>query len=216
MSVETNRYSWLDHCILHFDRALQAIASTNIVSTRPSPASVESEAVLTDIERQQVIGMMRVNHVGEVCAQALYQGQAITARNRTIQQKFNQAAQEEQDHLVWCEQRITQLGGRVSFLNPVWYMTSLMLGVIAGIAGDAVNLGFLAETERQVERHLTSHLEKLPVHDHQSRAILEQMRLDEMQHAQTAEAAGAITMPAVVKVLMQCMSKLMTTTAYWV
>lgn len=211
-----NQYSLLDRCIINFDRTLQTTLGVGTASTRSSPAANLIEPELTSQQRKKVAALMRINHVGEVCAQALYQGQALTAQSLKTQNKLQQAAQEEQDHLAWCEQRINELRGHTSYLNPVWYSASLLIGIIAGLAGDKISLGFLAETEHQVEQHLTGHLQRLPVNDHKSRAIIEQMRADEAQHATTAEQAGAVNLPSAIKTLMRCLSKIMTTTAYWV
>jgi ubiquinone biosynthesis monooxygenase Coq7 len=157
---------------------------------------------------------MRVNHVGEVCAQALYQAQALTARTPELREQMRQAAQEELDHLVWTQQRLTQLQDRPSLLNPLWYAGAFSIGLAAGRAGDAVSLGFVVETERQVEEHLASHLDKLPVEDTASRAIVEQMREDEARHGAHARAAGAATLPQPVQMLMRAAAKVMTTTAH--
>ena len=159
---------------------------------------------------------MRVNHSGEVCAQALYQGQALTARNPDVKTALEQAAWEETEHLNWTETRIAELGGRTSLLNPLWYTGSLALGALAGSLGDKWNLGFLAETERQVEQHLDSHLGRLPQQDEKSRAILEQMKSDEIQHATTALEHGGAELPLPVKTAMKLSSKIMTSTTYWV
>jgi ubiquinone biosynthesis monooxygenase Coq7 len=157
---------------------------------------------------------MRVNHVGEVCAQALYQAQALTARTAELREQMRQAAQEELDHLVWTQQRLTQLQGRPSLLNPLWYAGAFAIGLAAGRAGDAVSLGFVVETERQVEEHLAGHLDRLPVEDTASRAIVEQMREDEARHGMQARAAGAATLPAPVQLVMRAAAKVMTTTAH--
>lgn len=210
------KLSFLDQCVLQLDSFLQTAAGTQPTVTRPNPAADLQEANLNEVERRHAAGLMRVNHVGEVCAQALYQGQALTMRTLVLQAKLQQAAQEEQDHLAWCQQRLTELNSRPSYLNPLWYMGSLAIGMMAGLAGDKINLGFLAETERQVERHLTDHLQQLPPQDFRSRQIVEQMRIDEIQHAHTAEQAGAAELLPPVKFAMQCLSKVMTTTAYWV
>lgn len=159
---------------------------------------------------------MRVNHTGEVCAQALYRGQAITSKRSTTRDKLEQAAEEENDHLAWCAERIAQLGGHQSLLNPLWYVGSFGIGSVAGLAGDKWNLGFLAETERQVVTHLHDHLSRLPKDDQLSAAILEQMRVDEDQHATNALRAGGTQLPGPVKILMKLSSKLMTQTAYWI
>ena len=158
---------------------------------------------------------MRVNHSGEVCAQALYQGQALTARHAEVRDALHIASREEVDHLAWCEMRIAELGGRKSVFNPFWYGASFAMGALSGLLGDKWNLGFLVETERQVEGHLSGHLEKLPAADIRSRTILEQMRLDEIGHAATGISHGAAELPAPVKVAMRLTSKVMTQTAYW-
>jgi len=216
MENSTRRYSLFDKCLLHFDQMLQAVAGNRTISSQPNPAQDCTEAALTPAERKYAAGLMRVNHTGEVCAQALYQGQALTARNSAIRVKLEQAAQEEGDHLAWCTQRLHELNSHTSFLNPLWYVGSLALGVTAGLISDQVNLGFLAETERQVEQHLTEHLQKLPAADQKSKKILEKMRADEAQHAAVAIQAGAAELPAPVKMLMRGMSKVMTKTAFWV
>jgi ubiquinone biosynthesis monooxygenase Coq7 len=208
--------SFVDRCLLQFDNFLQTATGSTQHSTRINPAADIPEADLNAAERQHIAGLMRVNHVGEVCAQALYQGQALTSRTPQLQQKLQIAAREEQDHLAWCHQRLIELESRPSYLNPLWYMGSLAIGIMAGLAGDKISLGFLAETEHQVEQHLTKHLDALPQHDQRSRHIIEQMRIDEMQHAHTAEQAGAVALFAPVKFTMRCLSKIMTTTAYWI
>jgi len=172
----------IDFLILEFDRALRTLAAP-ARSQRPLPGAELFEAGLNDEQRRHAAGLMRVNHCGEVCAQALYQGQSLTSRQPAVRDALRKAAAEETEHLAWTEQRIGELGGRKSLLNPLWYMGSLSLGVVAGVLGDKWNLSFLAETERQVEAHLTSHLEELPEADGRSRAIVDQMRLDEIQHA---------------------------------
>jgi len=165
-------------------------------------------------QRHHVVGLMRVNHCGEICAQALYQGQSLTSRNPVVKEALRGAADEETEHLAWTERRITELGGRKSLLNPLLYLGSLSMGVVAGSLGDKWNLGFLAETERQVEVHLDSHLLALPVEDRRSRAIVEQMRLDEIRHAETAIHHGASELPMVVKAAMKLAAKVMTKAAY--
>lgn len=207
-------YSLLDQMVMNANKFLQNAFGFVQNNARTNPAVELSEAQMSEQERRHAAGLMRVNHVGEVCAQALYQGQALTTRTTALKKKLEQAANEEKDHLAWCEQRLNELNSRPSYLNPFWYMGSLAIGVMAGLAGDKINLGFLAETERQVEQHLTSHLKKLPQQDHKSRKIVEQMRIDEIQHAQTAEQAGAAQLFPPVKFIMRCMSKVMTTTAY--
>jgi len=160
--------------------------------------------------------LMRINHVGEVCAQALYQGQGLTARNETVQQTLMKAAREETEHLAWTERRIAELGGRKSLLNPLWYSGSFAIGVVAGLLGDKWNLGFLAETEHQVEAHLAGHLQRLPNTDEKSRAIVEQMKMDEASHATMALSHGGAELPLAVKMAMKMGSKVMTSTAFWV
>lgn len=205
----------LDWVILHFDRALRTLAGVS-ASVRPIPGADLPDCVLTDAERQHVGALMRVNHVGEVCAQALYQGQAISSRNDQVRVALEQAADEEVEHLAWTMQRIKETGGRTSLLNPLWFGGSLGLGVLAGLAGNRWNLGFLAETERQVEAHLDSHIDRLPAQDKRSRAILEQMRSDEHNHAQTARNLGAAMLPSPVRLAMTAASRLMTRTAYFI
>lgn len=206
----------LDQLILNFDQGLRTLCHNTAQSTRANPAQVIEEGQLSQKQRQHSAGLMRINHVGEVCAQALYQGQAMTARDVKIKDKMHEAAQEEIDHLAWCEQRLTELNSHTSYLNPLWYVGSLAIGTVAGIAGDRWNLGFVAETERQVVAHLTKHLGALPEHDHKSRAIVEQMRMDEAQHADMARAAGAAELPAPIKQIMSLMSRVMTTVAYYI
>src|SRR5881394_3303502 len=179
-----------DRLIGEFDRALRAVAGVG-TAARPSPGQATPEAELDAAERAHAAALMRVNHVGEVCAQALYQGQALTARDAHARATLEQAAREEQDHLAWSAERIRELGGRPSLLNPLWYAGSLAIGAFAGAMGDRWNLAFLAETERQVEEHLTGHLEKLPAGDERTRAIVEAMRADEAKHRMTAVSLGA-------------------------
>jgi ubiquinone biosynthesis monooxygenase Coq7 len=203
----------LDRAIGEFDRALRTLWAP-AQSKRPLPGGDLPDAPLDAVERQRVVGLMRVNHCGEICAQALYQGQALTSRDPAIREALRGAANEETEHLAWAERRINELGGRKSLLNPLWYGGSLALGLVAGALGDKWNLGFLAETERQVEAHLDGHLSRLPENDARSRAIVEQMRRDEMQHAETAIAHGAAELPAVCKKAMKGMAKVMTGLAY--
>jgi 3-demethoxyubiquinol 3-hydroxylase len=182
--------------------------------SRPSPAEDKPEAELDAPARSHAAALMRVNHVGEVCAQALYQGQALTARNPRIKSALEQAAREEQDHLAWSGDRIRELGGRPSLLNPLWYAGSFSIGLFAGLLGDRWNLAFLAETERQVEDHLTGHLEALPGNDERTRAVVAAMRADEAKHGSTARGLGGEELPAPVKAAMRVASKIMTTVAY--
>jgi ubiquinone biosynthesis monooxygenase Coq7 len=205
----------IDKFIIGFDRALRTLL-TPAQTLRPVPGSELPEAELSDSEKRESTALMRINHVGEVCAQALYQGQAITARNPNVQHTLEQAAREETEHLAWTERRITELSGRKSLLNPLWYGGSFAIGAVAGMLGDKWNLGFLAETERQVEAHLGGHLKRLPHRDHKSRAIVSQMQIDEAGHATTAIGHGGAELPLPVKVAMKLGSTVMTHTAYWV
>jgi 3-demethoxyubiquinol 3-hydroxylase len=199
--------------IIEFDRALRTVFAS-ARSQRPVPGGDLPEADLSDQEKAHVSGLMRVNHVGEICAQALYQGQALTSRNPSVREALRSAADEETEHLAWTEQRLAELGGRKSLLNPVWYVGALSMGVLAGRLGEKWNLGFLAETERQVEAHLDSHLECLPERDGRSREIVDQMRRDEIKHAETALHLGAVELPTPVKLAMKFAAKVMTGTAY--
>ena len=205
----------IDRLIIGFDSSLRTLL-TSAQTVRPVPGSELPEADLTDTERQLSSALMRVNHVGEVCAQALYQGQGLTARNEAVQQTLMQAAREETEHLAWTERRIAELGGRKSLLNPLWYGGSFAIGVVAGLLGDKWNLGFLAETEHQVGAHLASHLQQLPNNDEKSRAIVTQMEIDEASHATMALSHGGAELPLPVKFTMKLGSKIMTQTAYWI
>ncbi|UOO83221.1 2-polyprenyl-3-methyl-6-methoxy-1,4-benzoquinone monooxygenase [Uruburuella testudinis] len=199
--------------IPHFDTVLRTLFAP-AVSSRPYPDAGLEEGALSDTEKQHALGLMRVNHVGEVCAQALYQGQALTARDKTNREALQHAADEEVEHLAWTEKRVKELGGRTSLLNPLWYAGSLAIGVGAGLLGDKWNLGFLEETEKQVTAHLEAHLQGLPAQDVKSRAIVAQMRLDEMQHAEMAHDFGAAPLPLPVKEMMKLSSKVMTAISY--
>ena len=203
----------MDRFIKEFDRALRAIAGV-ATAARPSPAQGKPEAALDETERAHAAALMRVNHVGEVCAQALYQGQALTARDEVARQALERAAGEEQDHLAWSAARIRELGGRPSLLNPLWYAGSLAIGACAGALGDRWNLAFLAETERQVEEHLSGHLDKLPAADERTRAVVHGMRADEAKHRASAVALGAAELPAAAAAAMRLASRVMTTVAY--
>ncbi|MDP3268470.1 MAG: 2-polyprenyl-3-methyl-6-methoxy-1,4-benzoquinone monooxygenase [Legionella sp.] len=208
--------SFLDTLISEVDNALRALVPpSNRITARYSPARDIAETALTDKEKKHIAGLMRVNHAGEVCAQALYQGQALTARLTDVKEQMAQAAAEEVDHLAWCEERLSQLGSKPSILNPIWYGGSLLLGALAGLAGDKISLGFLAETERQVTSHLQNHLKGIPPEDNKTKAILERMQDDEAHHAEEAVAAGAIKLPFVVRQLMTQISKLMTKSSYY-
>jgi ubiquinone biosynthesis monooxygenase Coq7 len=203
----------IDRLIGEFDLALRAVAGVARAS-RPSPAERVPEAAVSEDERSHAAALMRVNHVGEICAQALYQGQALTARDPAARQALEQAAREEEDHLVWSADRIRELGGRPSLLNPAWYAGAFVMGAVAGALGDRWSLAFLAETERQVEEHLGGHLEDLPAEDERTRAVVEAMRADEAKHRATAQAMGAAELPEPVKRAMRLASKVMTTVAY--
>ncbi len=204
--------STADRWVSHLDRTLRTWAGLAQAS-RPRPSAAASPALSPD-ERRLSIALMRVNHVGEVCAQALYTAQALTTRDAALQAQLQQAAQEEEDHLAWTASRLDELEGRPSLLNPLWWGGAFGIGVAAGLAGDAWSLGFVVETERQVEAHLAEHLDRLPASDHASRAIVAQMKVDEAAHAQWAEGLGARSLPAPVQALMRCAAKVMTTTAH--
>lgn len=203
----------LDTLIVEFDKGLRTVFAS-ASSLRPHPDQDVAEAELSDEERRHALGLMRVNHCGEVCAQALYQGQALTARDPATRDSLKQAAWEETEHLAWTERRIADLGGRKSVLNPVWYVGSLAMGVAAGALGDRWNLAFLEETEIQVAAHLDEHLQTLPADDAKSRAVVAQMRDDEARHAETAHNLGAAPMPAPVKTLMHLTSQLLKKSSY--
>jgi ubiquinone biosynthesis monooxygenase Coq7 len=203
----------LDALIVEVDRALRAVAGV-VQASRPSPAQQVPETPVDDDQRAHAAALMRVNHVGEVCAQALYQGQALTARDAGARETLEQAAREEQDHLAWSAERIRELGGRPSLLNPLWYAGSFAIGAVAGVLGDRWNLAFLAETERQVEEHLTGHLQSLPPDDQRTRAVVEAMRADEARHRASALELGAAELPEPVRRAMRLASKVMTTVAY--
>jgi ubiquinone biosynthesis monooxygenase Coq7 len=211
-----NELSNLDKIILQFDNGLRTLWGQPLGTCRPDPAQLLEEVKLTAREQQLSARLMRVNHAGEVAAQALYQGQALTARRLDIRDKLQQSAFEENDHLLWCHNRLQELNSHASWLNPVWYPGSLMIGAAAGLAGDKWSLGFLAETERQVVKHLDNHLQRLPAPDHKSRAILKQMQIDEAHHATVAIKAGAVALPRPVRWLMKQTAKIMTKTAFWV
>ncbi|AXK64392.1 2-polyprenyl-3-methyl-6-methoxy-1,4-benzoquinone monooxygenase [Burkholderia sp. IDO3] len=205
----------LDELISEFDRGLRSLTGVSRMS-RAVPVPAEAPAgELTPAERTHAAGLMRVNHVGEVCAQALYQAQKLTARSSSSKAMFEEAAREEEDHLAWTAHRLKELDSRPSMLNPLWYVGALAIGVAAGTLGDKVSLGFMAETERQVESHLDSHLSELPVTDTASRAIVEQMRADEEKHGKAATDAGGIELPLPARMLMRAASKVMTSTAYY-
>lgn len=203
----------MDQVITRFDQALRTVFAP-AHGERETPGADLADAPLNEADRQGVAALMRVNHCGEVCAQALYQGQAAWAKDATVRGELERASREETDHLAWTEQRIAELGGRKSLLNPLWYAGSFAIGMLAGRLGDRWSLGFLAETERQVEAHLSRHLERLPEGDQRSRAILEQMKTDEARHADTATGLGALELPAPVKSLMRLTARVMTTVSH--
>jgi len=202
-----------DDLILSFDRALRTLTAT-ATSARPSPATGLPNAELSPDERRHAAGLMRVNHTGEVCAQALYQAQALVARNAEIRRRLTQAALEEEEHLAWTQERLSELGDRTSLVNPLWYAGSFAIGFLTGVAGDRTNLGFVVETERQVEEHLTGHMDRLPAGDLRSRAIVSAMRDDEIRHGASARDAGAAELPWPVRALMRGAARVMTLTAY--
>ena len=203
----------IDRLISEFDRALRAVAGI-AQSSRPSPSAKLPEAEMPPPAREHAAALMRVNHVGEVCAQALYQGQALTARSSGAREALERAAREEEDHLAWSAERIRELQGRPSLLNPLWYAGALAIGAAAGALGDRWNLAFLAETERQVEEHLTGHLAALPAEDQRTRAVVEAMRKDEAKHRETAIGLGAAELPLPLRHAMRLASKVMTSVAY--
>lgn len=211
---------FLDELINEFDRGLRSMTGVSRMSrplpVPPTSVATDQSAELTPAERAHAAGLMRVNHVGEVCAQALYQAQKLATKSPALRAVFNHAAIEEEDHLAWTAKRLEALDSRPSLLNPLWYTGALAIGLAAGRLGDRVSLGFMAETERQVEQHLDSHLDQLPVGDHASRAIVEQMRADEVEHGKAAMDAGGVELPFPVRALMRAASKVMTRTAYYI
>jgi ubiquinone biosynthesis monooxygenase Coq7 len=209
-------HSRLDQLLASIDHGLRTTFAAPL-SARPVPASQDDTQPSLSLDQKQLsIALMRVNHVGEVCAQALYQSQALLTRSPALRSHFNHAAKEEVDHLAWTRKRIDDLGGRISHLTPLWYGGAFAIGSLAALAGDRYSLGFVVETERQVEQHLASHLDRLPEADHASRAIVQQMKVEEARHADEAQAAGAQALPAPVKALMRLSAKLMTRTAHYV
>ena len=206
-------HSGMDRLILGFDRALRTVAGS-VPAQRERPDADLTETEMTAPERAHAAALMRVNHVGEICAQALYQGQALSTRSAGIRDSLRGAAVEEADHLAWCADRIHELGGRTSLLAPLWYASSFALGAAAGVAGDRWNLAFLAETERQVEQHLDGHLSRLPEDDARSRAVVREMREDEAKHRQTAIDLGAAELPEPMKAAMRAAARVMTTVSY--
>lgn len=209
-------YNRLDRLIIGLDSRLDRLKPGKKRGYRPNPANLAAEMDQSTADRAVSASLMRVNHAGEVSAQALYHGQGITARNPAIAAMMKRSAEEEIDHLDWCTQRLDELGSHTSYLNPIWYLGSLTLGVVAGLAGDRWSLGFIAETENQVVRHLDTHLRVLPASDLKSRAILQQMRIDERHHATVAAESGAAELPVAIRKLMRLCSGIMTKTAYWI
>jgi ubiquinone biosynthesis monooxygenase Coq7 len=203
----------IDALIPEFDKALRALFAP-APTRRPMPGADLPEAEMNEAEKRHVAALMRVNHCGEICAQALYQGQALGSSDPAVRQELEQAAWEETEHLNWTETRIAELGGRKSIFNPLWYAGSLAIGVVAGKCGDNWSLGFLAETERQVEGHLAGHIARLPAQDRKSSEVLEQMKADEMRHAEAAIRYGARELPAPVRVAMKLSSKVMIRLSY--
>ena len=215
MATPSRNINPLDHLIVGFDKALRVVGGV-AKAARPNPGVSAPDCELNAQEQRHSAGLMRVNHVGEVCAQALYDAQGRRASTSAMRTQFAQSGREEEDHLAWTAERLAELGSQPSLLNPLWYAGAYALGTVASRLGDAVSLGFVVETERQVEAHLNSHLEQLPPHDAKSRAIVTQMRDDEIEHGAKAEAMGAAEMPLPVKMAMRAMSKVMTTTAYYI
>lgn len=207
-------YTPVDRLIMGFDSALRTATGINTEAQRSNPAESVPEVIMEEEQRRHAAGLMRINHAGEVCAQALYAGQAATARNPAVQAEMQQAANEEIDHLSWCKTRLDELESRPSLLDPLWYAGSFAIGAAAGLAGDGWSLGFLQETENQVEAHLENHIERLPPEDARSRAILDQMKIDEAKHAQMAKDSGAFDLPRPVRRLMKITAGAMKAVAY--
>ena len=204
----------IDRVITIIDQALRLSSGLAPEPARPSPAEPIPDSEMDEETRKHVAGLMRINHTGEICAQALYAGQAVSARNEAVREEMSAAAKDELDHLSWCEKRLEDLDSHTSVLNPLWYAGSFAIGAIAGIAGDGWSLGFLKETENQVEAHLQDHLDKLPAEDARSHAILDQMKIDEAKHADMADEAGAYDLPDQVRELMRFTSNIMKALAY--
>ncbi len=213
--MSIRQFNLIDQLLIHINRSLNTISGTS--SERAHPAAMQPESTtLSDNERKLSAGLMRVNHSGEVCAQALYQGQALTAKSKHVKEQLQKSAEEENDHLAWCEQRLNELKSHTSYLNPLWYIGSFLIGAFAGVWGDRWSLGFIVATEQQVAEHLAKHLQKLPNNDIKSRLIIEQMQEDELHHASVAQSIGAAELPFFVKSLMRQTAKIMTQTAYWI
>lgn len=211
-----NKQNFCDKLIEEFDRGLRTLTKSSRITPRENPAKDINETELSAQEMQLSGRLMRVNHAGEIAAQGLYHGQALTARDETTLQQMRVSAKEEEDHLAWCEQRLNELQTPRSMITPFWYIGSYAIGATAGLFGDKWSLGFVAETENQVETHLQSHLDKLPTHDDKSRTIIEMMKEDERRHGDAARNLGGVDLPKPVQKSMQAVSKIMTTGAYWV
>lgn len=211
-----NQSSLADQLIAEFDRGLRTLTRQNSSAQRENPANLHAEQNLSEKDRQTAGRLMRVNHAGEVAAQGLYHGQALTARTEQTQQRMQISAREEEDHMAWCEQRLDELQTPRSLISPLWYFGSYAIGASAGFFGDRWSLGFVSETETQVEQHITNHLNKLPIDDQKSRAILNQMKIDEIHHGQAARDLGGVDLPKPIKKAMKLISKVMTTGAYWI
>ena len=216
MASPTRRYSLIDNFIHAADTGLRTLLNNPAVTERANPAAEIDDIELSEEQKKHIAGLMRINHCGEVCAQGLYQGQALTARLPEVREKMEQSAAEENDHLAWTASRVEEMGSNLSVLNPFFYLGSLAIGAAAGIAGDKWSLGFVAETERQVVKHLNGHLDQIPAEDKKSRAILELMKEDELNHATKAVEHGAAELPEPIKRLMNLTSKVMTKTTYWI
>ncbi|TVQ85526.1 MAG: 2-polyprenyl-3-methyl-6-methoxy-1,4-benzoquinone monooxygenase [Chromatiaceae bacterium] len=214
--MSTRHLTRTDDALIQLDQALRTLLGRPRVTERRNPAEQFEDVDLSEDERRHLGRLMRINHAGEVCAQALYQGQALTARLPEVRANMERSAREENDHLAWCEQRMAELGGRKSLANPLWFIGSFAMGALAGLAGDHWSLGFVVETERQVEDHLDEHIAQVPGDDRRTQAILEQMKADEVHHAAVALEAGANELPKPVRRAMQVVSKVMTRGAYWV
>lgn len=213
--MKERHYTPLDQICLNIDQTMRTLFGRPQVTERPNPSNEVPDTELSDSQRDHTARLMRINHTGEVCAQALYQGQALTARDPKVRESMERSAAEENDHLDWCEQRVEELGGRLSLLNPFWYAGSFMIGATAGVLGDKWSLGFVSETEKQVEGHLDEHLAQVPESDQRTRVILEQMQEDEVEHGRKARAHGGADLPKPIKGLMKATSKIMTGSVYY-
>ncbi len=214
--MNDRNYSAFDLSIMDLDRAVRTVFGRPDPGQRPDPGAAAPDGPAAECDRQHATGLMRVNHAGEIAAQALYQAQALVARSNWVKDRMARSADEENEHRLWCQARVQALGGHTSYLDPFWYLGSFAIGLGAGLAGDPWSLGFVAETERQVVKHLDDHLQRLPADDHKSRAILAQMQADERRHATRAVETGAAELPGAIKFLMSVTAKVMTTTAYWI